>query len=423
MDNNTQSSKEKRLPFYYLLLLILAGEAVFILPFVLTRVFRPTVLEAFQLSNKELGYCYLAYGIMAFPAYLLGGPLADRFPPRKLISFALWTTALGGLLYASYPSLLILIILYGYWGVTTIFLLWAAMIKATRVWGGSKSQGKAFGFLDGGRGLVGALFGLLGVVIFSLFATGNLENIEFEERKEAFRYVVWVSSVIVALVGILVWFFLKSPHEEDILVEQITKKDIKKVLRIPSVVLLMIIIMCAYVGYKLTDVFSQYAHDVMLYSEVDSAKVGTFLLFIRPFVGVLIGFIADKSRVTLWLMISFAISIVGALLFALGIVTPGATSLFFLSILITASGIYAIRSLYFASMKEGRIPLALTGTAVGLISLIGYTPDMFATLGMGYFLDASPGLQGHQNVFWMLTAFYIVGGIASFIFWRWSRNS
>ena len=156
----------------------------------------------------------------------------------------------------------------------------------------------------------------------------------------------------------------------------------------------------------------------MAYDEVNSAKVGTFLLFIRPVVGIIIGFLADKSRVTFWLIIGFILSIVGALLFATGIITPSATWLFFSSIMITATGIYAARSLYFATMQEGNIPLILTGTAVGLISLVGYTPDIFAGPAMGHLLDASPGVVGHQHVFWMLMAFSTVGAIASIIYYR-----
>ncbi|MGK0234877.1 MAG: MFS family permease, partial [Psychroserpens sp.] len=223
--------------YAYLLLLILAGEAVFILPFVLTRVFRPTVLEVFNLSNLELGTAQSIYGIVAVFAYLLGGPLADRYQPRKLIAIALWTTALGGIVYGSFPSLLVLKVLYGYWGFTTIFLLWAAMIKATRVWGGETSQGKAFGFLDGGRGLVGALFGLLGVLIFSFFVTEAIELAVFTERQNAFQIVIWISSTLVAFIGVLVWFFLKTSTDDAIQtnLEKITLQDIKKVLSIPSV--------------------------------------------------------------------------------------------------------------------------------------------------------------------------------------------
>ncbi len=412
-------------PWHFLLLLILAGESVFILPFVLARVFRPTVLDTFGINNFELGICFSVYGSVALASYLFGGPIADRFAPRKLISVALWLTALGGIIFADYPSYLTLKILYGFWGFTTIFLFWAPMIKATRVWGGPKSQGKAFGFLDGGRGLVGALFGVMGVYIFSWFARADISELSIQESKDAFRQVILVSSALVAMVGVLVWFFMKLDRktEKAIVIDKISISEIKAVLLLPSVWLLMIIILCAYVGYKITDVFSLYARDIMLYDQVDSAKVGTFLLFLRPVVGVVIGIIADRTRITIWLLISFLVSLIGAVLFASGIVKANSPLLFLLSILIVATGVYAARSLYFAVMERGKIPIVLTGTAVGLISLIGYTPDIFAGPAMGYLLDNSPGITGHQYVFWMLAIFSGVGTIAAFIYHRFYKEN
>lgn len=406
----------EKAPWYYLLLLILAGESVFILPFVLQRVFRPTVLKVFELDNVSLGLCFSLYGFVALISYLLGGPLADKYQPRKLIAIALWMTALGGLVFATFPDYLMLQILYGFWGFTTIFLFWSPMIKATRVWGGQNSQGKAFGFLDGGRGLVGALFGTLGVLVFAHFMSADLEVASLQESRFAFRYVILTSSGIVAVVGVLVWLFMKLPEhqEKEIVVDRITTSQIKEVLRLPSVLLLMIIILCAYVGYKITDIFSLYAQDVMLLDEVGSAEVGTFLLFARPIVGVFIGIVADRSRPSLFLFIGFVIALIGSLLFASGMVADVSYFIFLLSIMIVALGVYAIRSLYFAVMQSGKIPLVLTGTAVGLISLVGYTPDIFAGPAMGYLLDASPGLEGHRHVFWMLALFSFIGGIAAF---------
>ena len=406
----------EKAPWYYLILLILAGESVFILPFVLQRVFRPTVLKVFELDNVSLGLCFSVYGFVALISYLLGGPLADKYQPRKLIAIALWMTALGGLVFATFPDYLMLQILYGFWGFTTIFLFWSPMIKATRVWGGQNSQGKAFGFLDGGRGLVGALFGTLGVLVFAHFMSADLEVASLQESRFAFRYVILTSSGIVAVVGVLVWLFMKLPEhqEKEIVVDRITTSQIKEVLRLPSVLLLMIIILCAYVGYKITDIFSLYAQDVMLLDEVGSAEVGTFLLFARPVVGVFIGIVADRSRPSLFLFIGFVIALIGSLLFASGMVADVSYFIFLLSIMIVALGVYAIRSLYFAVMQSGKIPLVLTGTAVGLISLVGYTPDIFAGPAMGYLLDASPGLEGHRHVFWMLALFSFIGGIAAF---------
>ncbi len=409
----------KKPSWYYLLLLILAGEAVFILPFVLPRIFRPTVLAVFDLDNVQLGLCFSIYGLVAVPSYLMGGPLADKFPPRKLIAIALWMTALGGLLFGTYPDVVTLQVLYGYWGFTTIFLFWAPMIKATRVWGGNNSQGRAFGFLDGGRGLTGFLFGLLGVFIFSLFVGEQVQESSLLESQEAFAYVIYAAVAIISLIGILVWFFMKSGvDEKEILIERISVTEVKEVLKLPAVWLLMVIILCAYVGYKITDVVSQFANEVMLYDQVKAAQVGTFLQFLRPTTGLLVGFVVDRFKITFWLFLSLILCIAAGVLFSSGLIVPSTTLLFFMAVVLIALGVYAARALYFGVMKKGKIPLVLTGTAVGLISLVGYTPDIFAGPAYGYFLDTYPGVQGYQYVFWMLTGFSAVGALAAFVYYR-----
>ena len=129
---------------------------VFSLPFHLARFFRPTVLDVFNLSNTALGDIFAVYGVTAMLSYFPGGAIADHFSARNLLALSLWTTALGGLYMALFPGQFGLSILFAYWGVTSILLFWAALIRATREWGGTFAQGRAFGFLDGGRGLVAA---------------------------------------------------------------------------------------------------------------------------------------------------------------------------------------------------------------------------------------------------------------------------
>ena len=70
--NNGSLEHQSKPPWYFLALLILAGESVFILPFVLARVFRPTVLKAYELDNVQLGLCFSVYGIVAFVSYFFG---------------------------------------------------------------------------------------------------------------------------------------------------------------------------------------------------------------------------------------------------------------------------------------------------------------------------------------------------------------
>ncbi|NQZ76379.1 MAG: MFS transporter, partial [Ekhidna sp.] len=61
--------------------LMLIGELIFLLPFVVTRIFRPTFLKVFDITNLELGTAFSLYGIVAMIAYFAGGPIADRFAP------------------------------------------------------------------------------------------------------------------------------------------------------------------------------------------------------------------------------------------------------------------------------------------------------------------------------------------------------
>ncbi len=419
-------TKEKTTsPVYIIILLILAGEAVFILPFVIVRIFRTTFLESFAISQTELGSCFSIYGLVALFSYLFGGPLADKFRPHILMSVALMLTGLGGFYLATYPPLANLHMLYGFWGFTTIFLFWAAMIKATRIWGGADKQGIAFGFLDGGRGLVAAIFGSVGVLIFSLFITKDIELTSIEERRVAFKQVITYTSIAVCFVSVLVFFFLKnlnySKETASDKTKTLTLENFYKVMQFKAVWLLMIIILCAYFGYKMTDLFSQYAEDVMSYNKIEAAKVGTYLLYMRPVIGVFIGLLADRTRASLWIVIGFLLMAITSAVFASGIINDSSTLLFVLSIGTMALGVYSARVLYFATLEEGKIPLAITGTAVGFISIVGYTPDIFAGPLMGYFLDANPGAVGLQNTFGIMTIFSLVGLIASFWFYRHSK--
>lgn len=406
----------KKGSFLSIILLILSGELIFLLPYVLARIFRPTFLEVFNLTNLKLGSLFSIYGTVAILSYLNGGIISDKIQPKKLIAVSLFFTAFGGIILSTYPCYLVLQILWGYWGFTTVFLFWGAMIKATRVWGGSKNQGEAFGFLDGGRGLVAASMGTLGVVIFSMFLTNDIELASLVERKIAFRYVILFSSFIVFLTGILVIIFMESGIESALNKRASLIPNIKSVLKTQSVWLIMFIIMAAYVGYKVTDIYSLYASDVMNFDDLEAANIGSLQLYLRPLVCLLIAFFSDKKSYIHLIIIGFIIMLFGALIFSLGIVQLNMNYVFLFSLIVVATGTYAIRALYFSLMQEGRIPLVLTGTAVGVISVVGYTPDIFASPVIGYLLDTYPGIIGHQYVFSMLVVFSIVGLWASIRF-------
>ncbi len=400
-----------------MLALILAGEAIFFLPFVLVRVFRPTVLEVFEVTNLQLGIIFSVYGIVAMISYFFGGPLADRIQARKLISIALALTAAGGIIMASYPSIENMKYLYAFWGMTTILLFWAALLKATRSWGTKDTQGVAFGLLEGGRGLSAALMATFAVGLFAGLSPVDFETITLEEKRAAFREVIHYVSAFVFMVAILAWFALpetttlnKNEGENSSLAV------IKKVMNMPAIWLQAIIVVCGYVAYKATDDFSLFANEVLLFDDVESASVGTMALWMRPVAALSAGIIADRLSASKMIVISFGIMIVGATFIGLGLISYSYVWLYIFTIAAMSIGIFALRGLYFAIMEEGHIPLAYTGTAIGLMSVIGYTPDIFFGPLMGYILDSDPGVVGHQNLFLVLAGFSVIGLAASIVF-------
>jgi sugar phosphate permease len=373
----------------------------------LARVFRPTFLDVFNLNNLELGALFSTYGIVAFISYVFGGIIADKVSPRKLLSASLVFTSLGGILMMTYPSYILLQVLFAYWGFTTVFLFWAPMIKATTIIGGIKRQGKTFSFLDAGRGLVASSIGVIGVIIFSIVIKDDISTISIDEKRNAFKYVIGVSSILVFIIGIIVYKVLDIKIEEDNKIGDFNKMKI--LIRSKSVIYMGLIIMCAYMGYKITDIYSLYASEVMLYDEIESAKIGAYQQYLRPLVCLSIAFFTDKTGNINIIILGFVIMLIGALLFSSGIITSSYTTLFISSLVIVAIGTYAIRGLYFSILNAGGVAIYLTGTAIGIVSIIGYTPDIFATPLYGYLLDAYPGIKGHQFVYLILAIFSIIG--------------
>lgn len=68
-------------------------------------------------------------------------------------------------------------------------------------------------------------------------------------------------------------------------------------------------------------------------------------------------------------------------------------------------------SLSWAMMEEGAIPDKYSGTAVGLISTIGYLPDIFISLMAGKILDSYPGVDGYRYFFMILIGVLLVGAV------------
>ena len=391
-----------------MLALVIAGELVFGLAFNIPRFFRPTMLDVFGLTNTQLGDMFAVYGIAAMLAYFPGGALADRFSARSLIVLSLFSTALGGTYMATIPGTTGMQILYGYWGLTTIFLFWGALIRATRDWGGNKSQGIAFGVLEGGRGLVAALAASVGVAILAFYMPENVRLATAEERETGFRMIVLLYSLLTFFAGVFVWFAIPEEKRSSD-VEYNPLSGMGTVLRRPIIWAQAAIIVCAYCCFKGLDNYSLYAVQVLGKDEVEGARLAAYGVWTRPVAAVMAGMIADRFNATRSIGVMFAILFISYASWSAATPLGSGIALIYVNFFTTYAAVYALRGIYFALLEENRTPKFLTGAAVGMISLVGYTPDIFFGPISGRILDANPGLIGHQNYFMFLASIAVVG--------------
>lgn len=392
----------------YILTLIFAGELIFALPFHIARFFRPTLLHVFEFSNTQLGDIFAAYGVTAMLSYFPGGTIADRYSARGLMTLSLFATGLGGIYMATFPGELEMALLYAYWGVTTIFLFWGALIKSTREWGGILSQGKAFGILDGGRGLIAAGFAIIAVAVFSSHlpdATLIVNN----NRQTGFRFVILLYSAATLGAGVITWLVLpkSSDLQKNIVSNPFSSMAI--VARRPIVWAQAGIIICAYCGYKGLDNYSLYAVQVLGMDEVQGARFAAYAAYFRPIAALIAGITADRfsaSRSVLSLFILLSVSY-GVLAIAL----PNTfwSNIIYGNIFVTFFSVFALRGIYFALLQETQTPKAITGTTVGMVSFVGFTPEIFFASIAGRILDHSPGVLGHQNYFKFLGSIMVLG--------------
>jgi len=391
-----------------ILVLILAGELIFSLPFHTARFFRPTLLEAFSFSNTDLGDAFAVYGVTAMLAYFPGGVLADRFPARKLMSVSLLATAAGGLYMATFPGMRQMALLYGYWGFTTILLFWGALIRATREWGGHQSQGIAFGILDGGRGVIAAGFALLAVSALAGYLPLDSALNAQEERRQGLRAIILLYTAATAACGILAWFL---PVESEAVAEDRAPllRRMTTLLRRPIVWALAAVIVCAYSVFKGLDNYSLYAVQVLGLDEVQAARLTAWASYLRPLAALAAGFSADRFSASRAIAATFALLVLCYSLLAAALPSPGWLPLIYANFFITFFAAFALRGIYFALLEETATPRHLTGATVGAVSFIGFTPEIFFAPITGRILDRAPGLAGHQHYFLFLTGVAALG--------------
>ncbi len=393
-----------------LLLLILAGGAIYELPY-LRYYYYDALQAALELNHTQYGTLMTAYGVTAMICYFPGGWLADKFSCKKLIVFALFATAALGFYFSTFPSYIISLLIHILWGITTSLIFWAAMLKATRMSGGSEIQGKLFGILEGGRGLLPMIWGMAILTLFN-YLGGEIAGI---------RGAILAYSGITLLAGFLILFFFKERKVEDESDASTEKGNLKEellyVLKLPGLWLLAVMIFACYTLYCTQSYITPYFTEMFGAGASLAALIALIrTYFIAIFGGPIAGIWADKIGSTVKVLrIGLLVASISVLAY---LIIPARESFLWLAtiaMVVLAFSVFLTRGVYFAAIDELAIPLKYTGAAIGLASFIGFIPEAFVYTLVGHWLDSYPGITGYKIMFTYMLIVGLIGFVFSFI--------
>ncbi len=387
-------------------ILCFSGGIIFMLPF-LREVYYIPMQEAFGYDNTQMGVLMSVFGAASLLAYFPGGWIADRYSPRKLMAGALLATGLGGLYFSTFPSYLISILIHGFWGACVSLVFWGAMIKATRAWAPPEEQGRAFGILEGGRGVAEVLSSTVFLAIFAWLGS----------NAEGLSQVIMLFALTNIALAVMAWIVLdddpggRTRDAQD----SVGFSEVLEVLKMPVVWLISLVVLTAYSAYWGSYYFAPYASDAYGLSVVLGGAVGVGKMWLKPFAAVGAGFVADKIGVAKTVFGFFLIMTAGFVVFSLLPGGEGYLIIMLVNAAIVSMAIFALRGIYFALLEDGGVAPAVTGTAAGIISAIGFTPDVFMPLVGGLLLDAYPGAEGYRYFYLVIAILCAVGSVAAWL--------
>ena len=176
-----------------------------------------------------------------------------------------------------------------------------------------------------------------------------------------------------------------------------------------------IIIISAYCGYRGIDFYGLYAVDVIGMDEVKAAWLVSNGTYLRLVAAITAGLLADRFSTKKVILITFILLIFSYLVMYSLSAKTDLMPFLIANLVFSFLVVYALRGIYFALSEETQVKNHLTGTTIGVVSFIGFTPDIFFNSLMGRVLDASPGIEGYQNFFLLMIVFTTVGFAAAYL--------
>lgn len=385
---------------WFLIILISMGSSIVYTPMYLKGVFYDPLMTALNCTNADLGAMVSFYGIVALICYLPSGIVADKFRMRTLAWVGFAGTAILTFLYAMLPSIQMCYVLFGGMGITSILIWWGTRFKVIRLCCEEDEYPARIGVSYSIYGAAGLILGMINVAIVAAIPDSTL----------AMQSVIIFLGVLISILAVLSFIFIpdfKGEINKDS--KLFSLADAAEAIKTPGVLWACLGYFCVYCVYQGATYTTPYLSQAL----GTDANVVNVVGLIRTYgigllAGPIIGAIAAKAKSSKTIMGCFVLAIVVLGAFIILPQDPGMSIM--ASCLVVAFGFatYGAFSIGSSPLSELGIPMRIFGTAAGILSVIGFLPDVFIHTWYGSLIDAS-GNAAFSQIFGFEIMFAVAG--------------
>ena len=392
---------------------MLGGGTVYKLAFLKDAFYVP-MQQYMHLTNAQIGNALSINGMISSFGFIISIYIADRYSKKILLPLGLIGTGCIGLYLSTFPGYYGILMVWAALSIFNDMIYWPVLLKSVRLLGDENEQGRMFGFLEAGRGVIDTVVAFSALGIFTWLGKGVA----------GLRGAILFYSITVIVVGIVSYFLLEhdkiaiKDKNENANSNKVALENMIKALKMPQIWLVAFTIFFVYSVYCGLTYFIPFLKDIY---GLPITLVGAYGIInqdgLKIVGGPIGGYLADKKckSAAKYIRSAFAVTIVAMIII---IMMPHKSMSVYAGMIMTlgfGAIIFTMRAVFFAPMEEIGVPREMTGAAMSLGSFIGYAPSMFCYSIYGSMLDKAPGLDGYKHVFMLMTAFAVMGFAVSSI--------
>lgn len=393
--------------WFTFVILVISGGTIFKLSSLKDAFYVP-MQEFMGLSHTQIGAALSVYGLVQTIGNFASIYISDRFSKRIMISVSLVCIGLIGIYLSTFPGYIGILVV---WGLLSFFgevVYWPVLLKAIRLLGDETEQGRLFGFLEAGRGVVDTIVAFSALGIFALLGKGSA----------ALRGSILFFSGTVIVVGIMCYILVEDDKAmvgkdgKELNKNKVAMDGVIQAVKTPEIWVVSLTIASIYSVYCGLTYFIPFLKDIY---GMPVTLVGAYGIInqygLKMVGGPLGGMLADKKfkSATKFLRVALVVAAIAMVGF---IFLPHETMNVYVGMICTlgfGAIIFSMRAVFFAPIDEIRVPRHISGAAMSIACIFGYCPQMFAFTLYGSMLDKNPGMIGYRMVFTTMVGFAILG--------------